>query len=122
MMQYMPLMPSLVINYPIGVSRAGCAQKAVSMKEFKRAKDYLLGQLMLGLEDTMDHMLWIGDSMLSRNKVKTRATVVKEFEKITRRDVKRVARAVFVPYKYNVAVIGPIEEKTQKSLCKLLKI
>ncbi len=97
------------------------ASQTVAESEFKRAKEYLLGQLLLGLEDTMDHMLWIGESMIALNKVQTRAKIVKEIEAITPKDVKSVARAVFDPQKFKMAVIGPLSGSDQKTLDKLLR-
>ena len=53
-------------------------KSGVTKDEFTRGKDYLLGQLLLGLEDTMEHMLWIGDSVLTRNKIRTVSSILKE--------------------------------------------
>ena len=99
------------------IKRAGVAQG-----EFERAREYLMGQLLLGLEDTMDHMLWIGESIVARNKVKTLKSVLKKFENVSAGDIKRVACEVFNPKKYNLAIVGPVTEQQQKELKELLKI
>lgn len=92
----------------------------VTRGEFTRAKDYLLGQLLLGLEDTMDHMLWIGEAMVAKNSMHTLSRVIKDFERIKMSDIKRVAKAVLDENKYNLAVVGPIEAQQEEKLNRLL--
>jgi len=95
---------------------------AIDKNEFKRAKDYLLGQLLLGLEDTMEHMLWIGETVIAKNRTQTRNNIIKEFEKITVFDLKRIARYVFNENHYNLALVGPVTDEQEKQLKNLLKI
>ena len=94
----------------------------VSQSEFQRGKDYLLGQLLLGLEDTMDNMLWVGEGMVSKNQVKTLKGVVKEFEKIKKEDIRCVAKEIFNPKRYNLALVGPVTSLQEKQLSQLLGI
>lgn len=96
------------------------ANKLVPEAEFKRAKDYLSGQLLLGLEDTMEHMLWMGESLVARNKVQTLDQVVKTIDSITREELKKIAKHVFKRNKYNIAVIGPLTPAHKKSIKQLL--
>ncbi len=93
----------------------------VKEREFKCAKDYLLGQLLLGLEDTMDHMLWMGESLQTHNKVKTLTYIIKEFKKITPADIQRVAKQILNPKCFNLAIVGPITFKQEKALTQLIK-
>jgi len=96
--------------------------KGVTPDEFKRAKDYLIGQILLGLEDTMEHMLWIGESMLSRNKGRTIKHVMTELDKIQPGDLKRIARQVLDEVKYNLAIVGPISDDQSEKINNLLKL
>ncbi len=95
-------------------------QSGVGNSEFTRARDYLMGQLLLGLEDTMDHMLWLGEGVISRNEVKTLSKVVQEFEKITPADVKRVAKDILNEKRFNLSIVGPMVEEQESELKKLL--
>ncbi len=95
-------------------------KEGVKSGEFTRGRDYLLGQLLLGLEDTMDHMLWLGEAVISKDKIRTLETVIKEFERITQADIKRVAAKILDDQKYNLAVVGPITDKQEKELSRLL--
>ena len=84
--------------------------------ELKRAKDYFLGQLLLGLEDTLDHMLWIGETVISRDRVRCAQDVVEEIRKVKLVDIKRVASALLDPKRLNLAVVGPLTDAQEKDL------
>ncbi|PIP20929.1 MAG: peptidase M16 [Candidatus Omnitrophica bacterium CG23_combo_of_CG06-09_8_20_14_all_40_11] len=84
--------------------------KLVSVGEFKRAKEFYLGQLELALEDTMDHMLWIGESTATLDKTYSLADVIKEVGKVRREDILGVAKNIFQEKKLNLALIGPLKD------------
>ncbi|MBN1912895.1 MAG: insulinase family protein [Candidatus Omnitrophica bacterium] len=85
-------------------------KELVSLDEFRRAKEFFLGQLMLALEDTLDHMLWIGESTVALNKTYSLAEIVKEINKVTREDIRNAAKAIFKRSSLNLALIGPGKE------------
>jgi predicted Zn-dependent peptidase len=86
----------------------------VSNEEFKRAKEFYLGQLMLALEDTLDHMIWIGESTLTLDKTDTLDAIIAEVNKVTRQDIREVAGYVFKEEKINLALIGPAKMSRKK--------
>jgi len=90
--------------------------------EFKRAKEYVLGQIVLGLEDTMDHMLWIGENMIAKNKLETVKEVIRRFEKIKIADIQRVATEILDRRRYNLAVVGPLKEAQEKQLKQMMGV
>ncbi len=79
--------------------------------ELRRAKEFYVGQLTLSLEDTLDHMLWIGESTLTLDKTYSLDSVVEEVRKIKKEDILEVARYLFKVKKINLALIGPLEDK-----------
>lgn len=87
-------------------------QASVTLDEFKRAKDFYLGQLMLALEDTLDNMLWIGETTSALDKVYSLEDIIKEVNKVERQDIKEVATRIFKEENLNLALIGPLEGKT----------
>lgn len=95
-------------------------KKDISPREFKQGKDYLLGQLQLGLEDTMEHMLWIGEDLVSVNRTKTLESVIAEFERLTPADVKRVAKDLLDPNGFHLAVVGPVSAEQDTQIRELL--
>jgi predicted Zn-dependent peptidase len=87
----------------------------VSEDEFKRAKDFYVGQLSLALEDTMEYMLWMGESIACLDKVYSLEQVVKELNQVRRQDCLEVAKQIFKDEIINLALIGPLE-KSEKQL------
>lgn len=93
----------------------------VSADEFARAKDYYLGQVLLGLEDTLDHMLWLADHLMSFNRMMTLKDLVAKVRKVTRDDVLRVANEILRPECYNLAIVGPMKNRDEDRLGEILK-
>lgn len=95
---------------------AKLAAGGVTKDEFKRAQEYYLGQSLLGLEDTMNQMLWMGGGVVSNDQVKSLSDVIKKIKAVTPADIKRVAREILNPQRLNVSIIGPMSEEQQKRL------
>jgi len=83
-------------------------EELVTGEEFRRAKDFFLGQLMLALEDTMDHMLWIGESTISLGRTYALEDVIKELKGLERRDIRQLARDLLRDQDLRLALIGPL--------------
>jgi predicted Zn-dependent peptidase len=95
--------------------------KLLSTDEFKRAKEFYLGQLMLALEDTLEHMLWIGEYTATLDRTYYLEDIIKEVNRVTREDIRKVARQIFTPQKINLALIGPLK-KMEERISNQLKI
>lgn len=93
--------------------------KLISEDEFKRAKDFYLGQLTLALEDTLDNMFWIGEPTVTLDKTYTLEEVVREINSVTRQDIMAAAGDMFKENKINAAVIGPLKGQEQDILLNL---
>ena len=87
--------------------------KLVSIDEFKRAKEFYLGQLALSLEETLDNMLWIGESTATLDEVYSLKDIIKKINKIKREDVREVADYIFKEKSLNLALIGPLKDSEQ---------
>lgn len=92
----------------------------VSADELKRAKEYYKGQLLFALEDTMSHMLWLGEKIVSGEKDFSVKSILKNIEKIKPQDLIRVSREILREDKMNLAVIGPV--KDEKDVREALRI
>lgn len=84
--------------------------RLVSNEEFKRAKEFYIGQLVLALEDTLDHMLWIGEYTATLDKTYTVDDIIKEVNKVKREDIRKVAQYIFKERTLNLALIGPLKD------------
>jgi predicted Zn-dependent peptidase len=91
----------------------------VTKDEFKRAKEFCLGQLSLALEDTMEYMLWMGESVACLDKAYTLEQIIKEVNKVSMESVRKVASEIFDNQKINLALIGPLEKSQQNIYAKL---
>lgn len=91
-------------------------RKNVSRDELKRAKDYFLGQLLLGLEDTLDHALWYGERILYGGKLPDIDEIRDGIESVTENDIRRLAGRFFKTKGVHLALIGPIDSKGQKKI------
>lgn len=98
-----------------------CKKELIGKDEFKRAKEFYLGQLLLALEDTLDHMVWIGETMTCLDRSYTLNEIIKEVDKVDREDVRQTARAIFQERKLNMALIGPLQD-SQPNIQKGLRI
>lgn len=81
----------------------------VSADEFKRAKEFYLGQLVLALEDTLDHMLWIGEPVVTLDRTYSLNDMIKETDKVKRQDIRTVAQYLFKENNVNLALISPLQ-------------
>ena len=94
----------------------------ISRAELQRAKDYYAGQLVIGLEDTMDQMLWMGEQAVTVGRIARPQQLLAHVAKVTLRDIQRVARHLFVTQKMHLAVVGPITEPEASRLTALCRI
>ena len=90
--------------------------------ELRRAKDYYAGQLLMGLEDTLDHMLWIGEQAVTVGRIAKPETLLTHLAKVTPQNIRRVARQLFVTPKMHLAIVGPIAEPEASRLTALCRI
>jgi predicted Zn-dependent peptidase len=82
-------------------------ERPPSEAELRRAKDYTVGQMLLGLENTTSRMTWLGEHLLAFGKVVTPEVVMQHVEAVTAVDVRNVASELFADNRLNVAIIGP---------------
>ncbi len=95
-------------------------EKNVKAGELKRAKEFFKVQLLMALEDTLEHMLWLGDHETSLNKLPDRKEIIKKIEAVTPDDIKRVSLGIFNSSGLNAALIGEFGDKEQKEIEKEL--
>ncbi|MFH1655302.1 MAG: pitrilysin family protein [Candidatus Omnitrophota bacterium] len=94
----------------------------VKITELNRAKEYYIGQLTMALEETLEHMVWIGESTMSLNKIYTFDQVLKEVKKIKTDDLLRVANTLFRNDRINLALVGPTAEKAKEKIQDLFNL
>jgi len=85
------------------------AQRAPGREEFQRARDYVLGQLDLGLENTENQMQWVGEQLVGYGRVLSPAAVRRRLAGVTPEEVRAVAREFFRPERLSLALVTPLK-------------
>ena len=85
-------------------------REPVGEDELGRAKEYYKGQLLFALEDTMSHMLWLGEKLISGEKDFSVKSILDRIDAVNPDDLMRVSKEMFRDGNLNLAVIGPIKE------------
>ncbi|NQT33274.1 MAG: insulinase family protein [Candidatus Omnitrophica bacterium] len=87
----------------------------VTEDELARAKKYIKGQFLLGMEGTATRMLWLGDRDMVHKKIPEIKKVLKRVDGVTPDAVLKVARKTLTASAVNLAMIGKLkdEEKTR---------
>ena len=89
----------------------GQAKFEVRESELKKAKEYVKGKLILGLEDSEEVASLYVDDLLLEGKIRTPEEILKAVDKVSIADIKKVAGEIFRPENLNMTVIGPFKDK-----------
>ena len=86
--------------------------ESVPAAELRKAKDFLIGNLYLGLESSDELAQFVGMQEILRKPLKDADLVSKEIEAVTVSDIQKLAREIFVSVGLNLAIIGPFKDAT----------
>ncbi|HMQ50695.1 MAG TPA: pitrilysin family protein [Anaerolineae bacterium] len=75
--------------------------------EIERAKAYLKGRLVLGLEDSYSRAAWVAYQALFMDKIRSPEEVLAAYDLVSAADVRAVAQAILDPAFYRLAAVGP---------------
>jgi predicted Zn-dependent peptidase len=84
-------------------------QTPVPAQELQKAKEYLKGRMVLGLEDSYSRAAWVAYQALFLDEIKTPEEVLAAYNAIATEDVLAVAQQVLQPQRYTLAAIGPFD-------------
>ena len=88
-------------------------------EEVNRACQYLIGQLDLHLENTENHMIWVGEQLLGFGRIRSIDSIKKGIQSVTGKQIQAVARDFFNRKLARVALVGP-KKKTYRLPSKFL--
>lgn len=94
-------------------------EKGLSNSEIKKAKEYIKGTTILGLESSEAKASFFATQELLKNKIITPEEKLAEIDKVSPKEIKRTAQHIFQPQNLNLALIGP--HKNEKDLEEFLK-
>ncbi|MCX6763478.1 MAG: pitrilysin family protein [Candidatus Moranbacteria bacterium] len=95
------------------------AKNKVSPKELQKAKDFVKGKSVMGLEASDEVAMFLIDQEARRGRIMTMEEIFRKVDKVSISDILRVAKDIFRKNRLNLAVIGP--HKNEKELQKLIK-
>ncbi|MCB0193159.1 MAG: insulinase family protein [Anaerolineae bacterium] len=90
----------------------------VPAQELHKAKEYLKGHMVLGLENTYSQASWVAYQALFRDEIKSPEAILAAFDAVTAADVKIMADQIIAPWHFSLAAIGPFEQG--ESLIRIL--
>jgi predicted Zn-dependent peptidase len=95
------------------------AEEKVSAKELQKAKDYIKGKAVMGMEASDEVAMFFIDQEVMKKKIMTMEEKFRQIDKVTADDILKVAKDVFRNKNLNLAVIGPHKDNNLKKLLKL---
>lgn len=81
-----------------------------------------MSQVSMGVEDTLDHLLWAGEKALCGGELPDKAEIRREIEAATLEDIQQLSQKIFRTGNLNLSLIGPVPEKMQREITKILFI
>lgn len=91
----------------------------ITADELRKAKDYINGTMVLGLEDSRSVGQFFGLKQVLSDKISSPQEVLDKISKVTLAQVNKLAKDLIVPGEARLAVIGPY--KSSKKFAKLIK-
>ena len=86
---------------------------AVPQKELTKAKEFIKGRLQLRMEDTRAVASWLGGQELLRGEILTVDDVLAIVDEVSIDSLQRVARELWRPEAFRLAVVGPFRSETR---------
>jgi len=83
--------------------------------ELKKAKDYLIGTMFLGLESSDEIGEFYGYQEILKKKIKKPDEIAEEVQKVSAAEIKAVAEEIFQNNRLNLAVVGEVKNETRLS-------
>jgi predicted Zn-dependent peptidase len=88
--------------------------------ELRRARDYVIGQIDLGLESTDNQMMLLGEQLIGYGKLTSPETAKRRISGVKAGEIRAVARDFFRPDRLNLALVSPL--KSSRGLADLLRM
>lgn len=86
-------------------------KRAPTRSELRKAKDYTIGQTLMGLESTTTQMMWVGESMIGYGDVQDPEGIQTKLNAVEAEEVQRCACYCLHRGRLGVAVVGPTKER-----------
>ncbi|PIY80709.1 MAG: hypothetical protein COY80_01470, partial [Candidatus Pacebacteria bacterium CG_4_10_14_0_8_um_filter_42_14] len=85
--------------------------KPITGEELVRAKEHIIGSMVLSFEDSKSVAQFYGMRHLLLGEIESPEEITKKIQSVTLEELTNLAKELFVPGQQRLAVIGPFEEK-----------
>jgi predicted Zn-dependent peptidase len=89
--------------------------KKVGQKELSRAKEYLIGNMLMSLESTTNRMLRLAQSIIYYNKIRSVDETVKKIQEVNSKDILNIANEIFENGALRRVILSPKNLFLQKA-------
>ncbi|MBN1301738.1 MAG: insulinase family protein [Melioribacteraceae bacterium] len=89
-------------------------KRPISKKEFSRARAYVKGNIILGMENTTNRMMRMAQSFIYFNRIKTLEETVAEIDKLDQAELEQLAVEIFNPDSFVRTIISPEDLQTHR--------
>ena len=79
--------------------------------ELQRAKNYIKGKIVMGLENSEGLAYFLGKQELLQGRIRPVEEIMDEIEKVSREDIRRVSKNIFQQKNLNLALLGSFDGK-----------
>lgn len=86
-------------------------EELVLPEELKKVKDMIAGRLVLGLESSDELGEFYGFQEILKKELHTPEEVIAAMDKVTAKEIRTLAKKIFVPERLNLAMIGPWKDE-----------
>ena len=86
-----------------------CVARPPGAAELRRARDYVIGQIDLGLENTETQMNWLGEQLLGFGRCFPAAGIKRRLRAVTPGEIRAVAEAFFRSERLSLALVSPLK-------------
>lgn len=83
------------------------SKEPITKEEIQRAKDHLIGRLLLGLETSDALANYYGGQEIIREKITTPEELIQKLSAVTAEEILETAKSIFRNERLNLAMIGP---------------
>lgn len=90
------------------------AKDGITQKELDKSKSYLLGKMLLRMEDTETYAHFLANQELIQNDLKSTEEIKQIVDKITLDEVNNLAKELLDQSKLHLTIIGPYEPNSLK--------
>src|SRR5437870_9877023 len=88
--------------------------------ELRRARDYVVGQIDLSLENTESQMMWLGEQLINYGKIIPAPEIKRRLAQVTAAEIRAAARDFFKPEGLNLALVSSL--KSEAGFARTLRI